>query len=425
VSTETPVPIETLLAQRTWVRQVARALVADEAVADDLEQEVWLRALEHRPRDDGAVRSWFRAVLRHKARDLWRGRTRRQRAEEAMPVPSASIPTVDLVAEADAHRRVVDAVMALDEPYRTTIVLRYFHELAVAEVARRTGVPRETARTRLRRGLALLRDRFDRESGGKRSAWVAAVLPLTRRATRKIRPVAPVVPVAASILVAAALTVTVAVVVARSPVVTPSGGPTATATTESWRTAAASAPRPPRRVDIVEGVDTDDGVVAPIGDRRQQHVADVATSLAKTSTSAAGVAGDALAAALTVAHDPGEADEAKLTSTIAALRGFAAAGVIEGQCHVEIGRCLFRLGRLAEARESLEAGLDIGGFLDFTRSWAWLRLGCIADLDGRRDEAVAHYRRVLALPDAPNLPFQKSRAALFIDRPYAGYAVDR
>jgi tetratricopeptide (TPR) repeat protein len=136
-------------------------------------------------------------------------------------------------------------------------------------------------------------------------------------------------------------------------------------------------------------------------------------------------AADALTAALAIAHDPAEADEAKLTNTIEVLRGFAAAGVCEGQCRVEIGRCLFRLGRHAEAQEALEAGLAVEGFGPFTSSWAWLRLGCIADLDGRRTDAEAFYRDVLGLPDAPNLRYQKSRAALFLDRPYAGYALDR
>jgi len=41
-----PVPLDQLLAHREWVRRMARALVGDENLADDLEQDVWMDALE-------------------------------------------------------------------------------------------------------------------------------------------------------------------------------------------------------------------------------------------------------------------------------------------------------------------------------------------------------------------------------------------
>ena len=129
--------------------------------------------------------------------------------------------------------------------------------------------------------------------------------------------------------------------------------------------------------------------------------------------------------ALVVVNDPGEADPGKLEEAMGKLRAVLAAGQNQGACHVGIGRCLFRLGKLDEAREELEAGLRIGGFGPFFRSWAQLRLGCIADLGKKREEAVSRYEAVLALPDAGNLKFQKGRARAFLERPYRGYAVDK
>jgi len=283
-------------------------------------------------------------------------------------------------------------------------------------------VPRETARTRLRRGLSLLRDRFDRESGGDRQTWTAAVLPLTRRAARRMSSIA--VPVSASILVAVTLAVLGMSTFARPRSSLPS--PDATVASRSARPRHAAptdtAPQPSTQVEAPDAVDLA-GVVAALA-RHGASSPPVAGSMTRTSSSGTDAA-DALTAALAIAHDPAEADEARLTIAIEVLRGYAAAGVCEGQCRVEIGRCLFRLGRLADAQEALEAGLAVGGFKSFTRSWAWLRLGCIADLDGRRTDAEAFYRAVLALPDAPNLRHQKERANMFIDRPYAGYAADR
>jgi len=39
--------LDSLLAEREWVRRLARSLVATEADVDDVEQETWLAALRH------------------------------------------------------------------------------------------------------------------------------------------------------------------------------------------------------------------------------------------------------------------------------------------------------------------------------------------------------------------------------------------
>src|SRR6185295_7253069 len=68
--------------------------------------------------------------------------------------------TADVVAEAESHKRLVLAVMQLDEPYRSTVLLRWFEDLPPREVAARLGVPVETVRTRLKRAHEALRGRL-------------------------------------------------------------------------------------------------------------------------------------------------------------------------------------------------------------------------------------------------------------------------
>jgi RNA polymerase sigma-70 factor (ECF subfamily) len=172
------VGIDALLAHREWVRSLARLLVADRAGAEDLEQQAWLEAMTRPPRHGGALRAWFGRVLRRRASDARRERWRRGRPEEEAARPEAGRATADVVAEAEAHRRVVDAVLALEEPYRETVLLRFFEDLPPREVAARQSVPVETVRTRTRRALERLRERLDEGSGGDRGAWVAAVIPL-------------------------------------------------------------------------------------------------------------------------------------------------------------------------------------------------------------------------------------------------------
>ncbi len=152
--------LDALLAEREWVRRLARALAGDPHAADDLEQDAWTRLLAQPPHTPGALRGWLRRVMRRRLAELHRGRTRRARREQAAARPEAVATTAEIVARAEAHRAVVDAVLALPEPLRTTVVLRFFEGLDTAAIAARAGVPADTVRARLRRALVVLRERL-------------------------------------------------------------------------------------------------------------------------------------------------------------------------------------------------------------------------------------------------------------------------
>jgi len=173
-----PIPVETLLAHREWVRAVAVAVVRDPNAADDVEQETWLAALRTPPRDERSLRGWFGAVARSRARRIGRTDARRDARELAAPRHEPTASAAELAELADTHRRVVQAVVDLPEPYRETILLRYFEGLAVDDVATRTSVPLDTARSRISRGLAKLRERLSREFGTDDRPWALALAPL-------------------------------------------------------------------------------------------------------------------------------------------------------------------------------------------------------------------------------------------------------
>ncbi len=172
-----PLDPEELLSHREWIRGLARRLVADEHTAEDVAQDALATALTRRPPTVRSLRGWLASVTRSRAIDRRRSdasRSARERRMRSSVLPS----TVDLVARADAQRAVAAAVMELAEPYRTTVLLRHFEELTPTEIGERTGVPRETVKTRLRRAHALLREQLDDEFGGERDRWRAALLPL-------------------------------------------------------------------------------------------------------------------------------------------------------------------------------------------------------------------------------------------------------
>jgi RNA polymerase sigma-70 factor (ECF subfamily) len=161
-----------LQSQADALRRLARALVGDQH-ADDLVQETWLAALRERVRPR-ALRGWLYAVLRRLAHKHRRGERRRLLREAAAPVPSPA-PAPDHTAEhRDTLQRLTAALLALPEPYRDVLLLRYLEDLPPSAIAQRTLLPVATVKTRLRRALALLRERLGSEGGDWRAAFGSA-----------------------------------------------------------------------------------------------------------------------------------------------------------------------------------------------------------------------------------------------------------
>lgn len=171
---------EALLAHAGWLRQLAASLVADPGAADDVVQDTCLAALLHPPTVDRPLEPWLARVARNFAFRGRRGELRRA-AHELAAGPAREAPTpAQTVERLELQRSVVEAVLAIEEPFRTTIVQRYFEGHPAAEIARRFGVPGGTVRWRLKRGLAELRARLDGRFGS-REGWYALLAPLARR----------------------------------------------------------------------------------------------------------------------------------------------------------------------------------------------------------------------------------------------------
>jgi RNA polymerase sigma-70 factor (ECF subfamily) len=181
-SSQRTIRAEELLSQMGWVHGLARSLVRDPNQADDIAQEAWLRASEQPSTNlsgERGLRAWLAGVTRTLARDSRRSQVRRTRRERAGALPEAQPSTIEVVTRTAMQQRLVGAVMAMEEPYRSTILLHYLDGLSSKEIAEESGVSPAAVRQRLLRGLEQLRARLDREFGGDRSLWSAALVPLS------------------------------------------------------------------------------------------------------------------------------------------------------------------------------------------------------------------------------------------------------
>jgi RNA polymerase sigma factor (sigma-70 family) len=163
---------EALLAHGDFVRAIARSLLWDEHAADDVVQQTWLAAIEA---PTVKPRGWLGAVARNLAIKRLRGNRRRAVREAAVARPEGVPSGADVLERERLRHSVVDEVLALPEPYRATVLLRYFENLPPRDVARRMDVPVETVRTRTRRAIEMLRQRLDMRHGDERAAFCGAL----------------------------------------------------------------------------------------------------------------------------------------------------------------------------------------------------------------------------------------------------------
>jgi RNA polymerase sigma factor (sigma-70 family) len=168
---------EELLQHTEWLTRLARALVGDAASGDVL-QDTYEAALTKSSNRKGPLRPWLGGVARNVARMAVRGRVRRERREQAVPVHDDVPSPEQLFARAQIQQQVNRLVLELPEPLRATLLLRFFEGLSAAEIARAQNIPAATVRSRLKDALDRIRASLDAEHGNDRRAWVGLLAPI-------------------------------------------------------------------------------------------------------------------------------------------------------------------------------------------------------------------------------------------------------
>jgi RNA polymerase sigma-70 factor (ECF subfamily) len=143
--------------------RVARGVLRDDAEAEDVVQETWVRAFIglDRFRGEASLATWLTRIALNEA--LGRLRRRRPRAALAALDEKGStimlpLPGPEVEAGRAQIRQVLErAVDALPEPFRLVFVLREVEGLSVAEAAALLAIRPETVKTRLHRARRLLR----------------------------------------------------------------------------------------------------------------------------------------------------------------------------------------------------------------------------------------------------------------------------
>lgn len=174
------------------VYRAARAVLANDAEAEDVTQEAWVRAFEHLGQFAERARfsTWLTKIAIHEAfARLRRAQTRRAHVSkpatgEEDGVTDTSRPDPESRALGGELRSFLEtAVEALPEAYRVVFMLREVDGLSTTETASSLDLTEEAVKTRLSRARALLR----RELMARAGPSVARSFPfLGRRCERMV-----------------------------------------------------------------------------------------------------------------------------------------------------------------------------------------------------------------------------------------------
>lgn len=151
------------------VYAAAYSVLGDAALAQDVVQDVFLR-LWRRPTSfdpsRGDLGAYLRLMGRSRALDLWRETQVRTRAADRFKLTvdkdeSRAEEQPEVIA--DRHEESDEVRQALDKlpaAQREALVLAYWGGLTADQIAQRVHIPLGTAKSRIRLGLARLRDEY-------------------------------------------------------------------------------------------------------------------------------------------------------------------------------------------------------------------------------------------------------------------------
>jgi RNA polymerase sigma-70 factor (ECF subfamily) len=156
-------------------------LTGKREVAEDLFQETWMRVLLRGAQYNGKARfdTWLFAIARNLVIDLSRKRTMAsldEMSEDDRPFEIAidGPSPLDQFQERENCAEIGEVLLKLETNYREVLVLRFFEELSLEEIAGVTRAPLSTVKSRLYRGLAALKPEMEqlRASRPQREAAV-------------------------------------------------------------------------------------------------------------------------------------------------------------------------------------------------------------------------------------------------------------
>ncbi len=135
----------------TDVLRVCYFYLGDRQKAEDVCQDVFVRLMVNAPQlEEGREKAWLLKVALNRCRDLWRG-SWVKRVVLGSPVFEL-IPAADDTQRREEQDAMLTAIHQLPAPFREVILLHYYQNYGITEIAQMLGLPEGTISSRLSRG---------------------------------------------------------------------------------------------------------------------------------------------------------------------------------------------------------------------------------------------------------------------------------
>ena len=157
--------VELFRSEASSLVRLARLFVDDRNAAEDLVQEAFIRLgrAAHRIRDPAKAAPYLRSIVLNLARDS--NRRGLVSLRHHLPFDDAVASVEDEISLRDDQRKVIDALRDLPHRQRDCLMLRFYNELGIAEIADTLGLSPNSVKTHLQRGLASLERRLSDDQG--------------------------------------------------------------------------------------------------------------------------------------------------------------------------------------------------------------------------------------------------------------------
>lgn len=150
------------------VFRLALSIVGDAAEANEITQETFIAMLRSLPayQERKSFKAWLYTIALNRSRSHLRKRKTVEKLRNVLSaifrVETQKLPSPeDAVIHSQQEQALWDQLNSLDEKFRTAVVLRYFHELPVTEIAEILSVNEGTIHSRLHTARERLRQALE------------------------------------------------------------------------------------------------------------------------------------------------------------------------------------------------------------------------------------------------------------------------
>jgi RNA polymerase sigma-70 factor (ECF subfamily) len=160
--------------------RVSRAILRDDAEAEDVTQEAYVRAFQHLGQFEGraSFATWLTRIAIHEALARVQRRRRNEeidameesRRDSLQQLSSRAENPEQRAASAETRTLLERAIDALPDSYREIFMLRDVEEMSTSDTAHCLGISEENVKTRLHRARALLRKELYARAGANSTA---------------------------------------------------------------------------------------------------------------------------------------------------------------------------------------------------------------------------------------------------------------